>query len=734
MAREKKGLKLAQEMGLSAAEYDRIKQLLGREPNYTEMGMFSAMWSEHCSYKNSRKVLRLLPTKGKGVFLTAGENSGAVSIDDEHAVVFKVESHNHPSAVEPYIASATGGGGCIRDIFTVGARPLFLLSSLRFGQLDDKRTRFLFTEVARGFTDYANAVDLPAIAGEVYFDSTYQGNPLVNAMVVGLLKKDQIIRARAEGPGNLVLIAGGATGRDGVAGASFASAGLDEGAEQKKSAVAIGDPKMGKAVREACLELAGKKLIVGMQDMGAAGIVCSTSETAYKAGTGMEIDIALVPRKEKGMTPYEIMLSESQERMLLIVRPGKAARVKAVFARHRVPCSVIGKVTAGRILRVKEGGKVVAQVPARALAVGPEYAREKTPPAYLKETRRLDLRKVRQPQDYTRVLGQLLSSPTLASKRWLAQKVARRLTQPLCLASGNDAGVYYVKEINKAIAATTDGNGLYCYLDPFAGGQIAVAEAARNLVCCGARPLGVTDGLNFGNPFNPQIYWQFYQVVRGITAACRGLDLPVVSGNVSFNNENPRGAVYPTPVIGMVGVVEDVRRVTSTDFKNEGDEVLLIGQNQEELGGSAYLHLVHHLRKGRAPALDLEVEKSLQQAVAQMIARGLVSSAHDCSDGGLAVALAECCILGGRGAVIKMDDPIRTDALLFGETQSRVVVSVPPENRAKVAALCRKLGVRCTRIGQVKGKSLVINDWVRASVAGLARLHAQAIPRAVAGA
>lgn len=732
MAREKKGVKLAEEMGLSAAEYGRIETLLGREPNYTETGMFSAMWSEHCSYKNSRKVLRLLPTSGKNVFLTAGENSGAISIDDEYAVVFKVESHNHPSAIEPYIASATGGGGCIRDIFTVGARPLFLLSSLRFGLLGDDRTRFLFKEVARGFTDYANEVDLPAIAGEVYFDSTYQGNPLVNAMVVGLLKKKDIVRARAEGPGNLVIIAGGATGRDGVEGASFASSGLDDSAEQKKSAVAIGDPKIGKAVREACLELAGKKLIVGMQDMGAAGIVCSTSETAYKAGTGMEIDIALAPRKEEGMTPYEVMLSESQERMLLIVRPGSLPKVKAVFARAGVGCSVIGKVTADRLLRVKEAGRVVAEAPAQALAVGPEYTREKKRPAYLKETRRLDLRKIRQPQDYTRALGELLSSPTIASKQWLARKVAGRLTGPLRLASGNDAGVYYLKQINKAIAATTDGNGLYCYLDPFVGGQIAVAEAARNLVCCGARPLGVTDGLNFGNPFNTEIYWQFYQVVRGITRACRALDLPVVSGNVSFNNENPRGAVYPTPVVGMVGVVEDVGRIASADFKNEGDEVLLIGENREELGGSQYLHQALDLRRGRAPALDLEREKAVQEAVLEMVSRGLVSSAHDCSEGGLAVALAECCILGGRGAVIELEDAIRTDALLFGETQSRVVVSLPPSSRAKVLALCRKHGIPCARIGEVKGRSLIINRWVQAPVARLARLYTQAIPKAVA--
>ena len=731
MGKERTAAKLAEELGLSAYEYERIRTLLGREANYTELGMFSAMWSEHCSYKNSRKVLRLLPTEGKNVFLTAGENSGAVSIGDKYAVVFKVESHNHPSAIEPYIASATGGGGCIRDIFTVGARPLFVLSSLRFGLLSDDRTKFLFKEVARGFTNYANAVDLPAIAGEVYFDSSYQGNPLVNAMVVGLLKKGNIIKARAEGVGNLVVIAGGATGRDGVEGASFASSGLDESAKEKKSAVAIGNPKIGKAVREACLDLAEKKLIVGMQDMGAAGIVCSTCETASKAGTGMEIDIALVPRKEEGMTPYEVMLSESQERMLLIIVPEKLGEVKAVFAKWGVECSVIGKVTNDHILRVKENGKVVAEVPAEALANGPEYTRETKEPAYLEETRRFDLTRIGQPKDCTRTLYELLSSPTLASKEWIARKVDKRLTAPLRIANGNDAGVYYCKEIDKAIAATTDGNGLYCYLDPFVGGEIAVAEAARNLVCCGAKPLGVTDGLNFGNPFNPEIYWQFYNVVKGITEACRSLDLPVVSGNVSFNNENPKGAVYPTPVIGMIGVVEDVRNITSTDFKNEGDMVLLIGENKEELGGSQYLNIIHDLRTGAPPELDLEREKNVQRAVSEVIAQRLASNAHDCSDGGLAVALAECCILGGRGAVIKLDDPIRPDTLLFGETQSRIIVGVAPGNQAKVAALCKKHGVPCTAIGVVKGDALVINNYVKASVAELKRLYTQAIPKAV---
>ena len=722
---------LIEEMGLSASEYEKVQTLMGRNPNYTELGLFSAMWSEHCSYKNSKKILRLLPTEGKGVFLTAGENSGAVSIDDEYAIVFKVESHNHPSAIEPYEASATGGGGCLRDIFTVGARPLFLLSSLRFGLLSDERTNWIFREVARGFTDYTNAVDLPAIAGEVYFDESYQGNPLVNAMVVGLLKKDAIVRAKAEAAGNLVIIAGGATGRDGVEGASFASSGLDESALERTGAVAIGDPEVGKKICEACIELAEKNLVLGMQDMGAAGIVCSTSEIAAKSDLGMEIDIALVPRKEEGMNAYEVMLSESQERMLIIIDPERLDDIAAVFNKWAVEFSAIGTVTDDGMLRVKEEGEVVAEVPAKALVDAPEYDREVKEPGYLKDTRNFDMGKVDAPEDYNATLSALLASHTIASKEWIAQKVDKKLKAPLCIGGGNDAGVYHSRKEDKIIAATIDGNGLYCYLDPLAGGKIAVAEAARNLVCCGARPLGVTDGLNFGDPFNPEIYWQFANVVKGITEACKFFDIPVVSGNVSFNNENPQGAVYPTPVIGMVGIVDDIKNVTSADFKNEEDMIFLIGENREELGGSQYLNIVHDLRTGNAPGLDLKMEMNVQQTVSEMISEGAVASAHDCSDGGLAVALAECCIMSGRGANITLDSDMRTDALLFGETQSRIVISISPDNREKIESLCRKHGVSCTLLGQVKGDALIINDYINSGIRELTDLYTRAIPEAV---
>ena len=724
-------LELAEKLGLSPDEHKKIIELLKKEPNYTELGLFSAMWSEHCSYKNSKRLLKLLPKEAKEVFIGSGENSGAVSITDDQAIVFKVESHNHPSAVAPYEASATGGGGCIRDIFTVGARPLFLLGSLRFGLMSNERTVHLFKEIGRGFTDYANDVGFPVLAGEVCCDESYQGNPLVNAMVVGILNKDELVRAKAEGVGNLVLIVGGPTGKDGVEGASFASAGLDESSQEKTNAVAIGDSKMGKQLIGACLELAKKKLVVGMQDMGAAGLVCSTSETAYKAGTGIEIDISSVPRKEEGMTPYEVMLSESQERMLLIVRPENLEEVEKVLQGYAVPSSLIGKVTDDGMLRVKEKGNLIAEVPAKFLAEGPEYVRETSQPKYLEETRNLNLEEIKAPQDYNSVLGELLSSPTIASKEWIAKKVDPGLTKNSCLASGNDTCVYYLAEINKAVAASIDGNGLYCYLDPFLGGEIAVAEAARNLVCCGAQPLGLTDGLNFGNPYNPEVYWQFEKVISGISQACKVFGLAVVSGNVSFYNESPKGAIYPTPVIGMVGLIDDVKTITSCDFKNENDLILLFGENKEELGGSQYLRLIHGQAKGTPPQIDLEQEKRLQQAVLKIVRQGLARSAHDCSQGGLAVALAESCIAGRLGALINLDQKIRTDALLFGETQSRIIISLSPADEDKVKEICSEFNVQYKCIGKVKGDCLKINDSIDFKVADLEKAYKEAIPKIV---
>ncbi|MDI6640192.1 MAG: phosphoribosylformylglycinamidine synthase subunit PurL [Methanocellales archaeon] len=714
------------ELGLSEEEFEKIKGLLGREPNYTELGMFSAMWSEHCSYKSSKPVLKLFPTTGEQVLQGPGENAGVVDIGNELAVVFKIESHNHPAAIEPYEASATGGGGCIRDIFTMGARPVALLDSLRFGRLTEHRVKYLLAEVARGFTTYANISEIPVVGGDVYFDESYEGNPLVNAMTVGFMRHKDIARARATGVGNLVLIVGGATGRDGVAGAAFASRGLDEESGEKRSAVAVGDPKMGKLVREACLELIQRGHVVGMQDMGAAGLTCSVCETAYKGGTGIEIDISLVPRKEEKMTPYEVMLSESQERMLVIIEKDRLNEVKEIFSKWGVLATVIGRVTDDGMVRVKERNKVVAEVPAAALVEAPVYHLEEKVPEYLKVTREFNISDIPEPDDYAQVFLSLLSSPSIASKEWIYKKGDPKLTQNVQVGPGSDAAVIRLPGMEKLIAVTVDCNARYVYLNPYMGGEIAVAEAARNLVCAGAKPLAITDCLNFGNPRDPEVFWQFKQSVLGISEACRALETPVVSGNVSFNNESPKGSVDPTPVIGMVGLIEDSSKVMTQHFKNEGDAIFILGETKEELGGSEYLKLIHGLKKGDAPAIDLEVEKRLQETVLQMIKEGLINSAHDCSEGGLAVALAECCISHPTtkfGATINLDSlpSVRTDALLFGESQSRVVVSCSPEKLDELKKMAQANNVPAWEMGKVGGDKLSIGKWVDIDIAKLDR-------------
>ena len=716
--------KLAEELGLNSEEFEKIKKVLGREPNYTELGMFSAMWSEHCSYKNSKPVLKLFPTKGKQVLQGPGENAGVVDIGDGWGVAFKVESHNHPSAVEPFEASATGGGGCLRDIFTMGARPVGLLGSLRLGKIETEKTQFLLKEIARGFTTYANIAEVPVVGGEIYFDESYEGNPLVNAMTVGIVKHDKILKAQASGIGNLVLIIGGATGRDGVEGASFASGALTSEATQKTSAVAIGDPKMGKILREACLELIDKDLIIGMQDMGAAGLVCSTSETAYNAGTGIEIDVALVPRKEEGMTPYEIMLSESQERMLVIVKKKNLGKVEGILKKWGVPSDIIGKVTDDGILKVKEGNEVVAEVPAKALTEAPVYQREDVRPSYLDSVTELDLNSIKEPDDFNTILLEILENPTVASKEWVFKQGDPKTAGNVCIGPGEaDAAVIAIPGTKKAVAATVDCNATYCYLDPYKGGAIAVAEAARNLVSTGAKPLAITDGLNFGNPKNPEIFWQVKQAVLGISEACRALDTPVVSGNVSFNNENPNGAIDPTPVIGMVGIIDDISEAISQEFKNEGDIIILIGENKEELGGSQYLKTIHNMKRGTVPELDLKLEKKVQEGVLELISNKLINSAHDCSEGGLAIALAECCISRKNkmlGAEVSLPEQgIRKDALLFGESQSRIIVSFNPARQEKVEQILKKKNVPFTVIGKVGGKKLVINKLIDAELSNL---------------
>jgi len=714
---------MVEKQGLSMEEYEMIKKRLGRTPNYTELGMFSAMWSEHCSYKNSKPVLKLFPTKGKQVIQGPGENAGVVDIGDGLGVVFKIESHNHPSAVEPYAASATGGGGCIRDIFTMGAKPIGLLDSLRLGSLEKERVRFLFKNIIRGFTDYTNIVGLPVLGGEIYFDESYEGNPLVNAMTVGIVKNKAIVKARARGVDNLVLIVGGATGRDGVEGAAFASSGLDEEAAKKSSAVAIGDPRMGKILRESCLELMSKDLVIGMQDMGAAGLTCSTCETSYKAKTGIEIDISLVPRKEDGMNAYEVMLSESQERMLVIIDKDKLEQVRKVFAKWNVPMDVIGRVTDDGMVRVKEYGRVVAEIPAAALVEAPVYHRKATRPKYLSKVNKLNLSDISEPRDCNRILLRLLGNPTIASKAWVFKHGDPKVAGNVLLGPGSDAGIFAVAGTKKAVAVTTDCNSTYCYLDPFRGGAIAVAEAARNIVCSGAKPLAITDGINFGNPKNPEVFWQFKQAALGISQACRALNTPVVSGNVSFNNENPKGSVDPTPIVGMVGLLKNKSKRITQFFKNNQDVILLIGKNKEELGGSEYLKTIHGLKKGKCPALDLNLEKKVQKTVLEVIDKGLLQSAHDCSDGGLAVALAECCIsnpVKKLGATVNLGSKqMRKDALLFGETQSRIIVSAKPKNVVKLIQIAKKHKTPISIIGKVGAGRLIINKLINIPVSEL---------------
>ncbi len=711
--------------GLTQEEYAMITKRLGRELNYTELGLFSAMWSEHCSYKNSKPVLKLFPTKGKQVIQGPGENAGVVDIGGGLGAVFKVESHNHPSAVEPYAASATGGGGCVRDIFTMGARPVGLLDSLRLGSLKKEKVKFLFKNIIRGFTDYANVAGIPVLGGEIYFDESFEGNPLVNAMTVGIVKNKEMVKARAQGVGNLVLIVGGATGRDGVAGAAFASAAIDEEASKKSSAVAIGDPKMGRLLRKSCLELMQKKLAIGMQDMGAAGLICSTSETSYKAGTGIEIDISLVPRKEEGMNAYEVMLSESQERMLVIVDKDKLEEVKKVFAKWGVPVDVIGKVTDDGMVRVRENGIAVAEVPAAALVEAPVYYRKAVKPKYLANANKLNLAKIKQKQNYNATLIKLLSNPTIASKKWVFKHGDPKAGKGVLLGPGSDAGVAAVPGSSKAVAATTDCNSTFCYLDPFKGGAIAVAEAARNLVCSGAKPLAITDGINFGNPKNPEVFWQFKQAALGISKACRALNTPVVSGNVSFNNENPKGSVDPTPIVGMVGVINDRSKITSQHFKNSGDTIILLGKNKDELGGSEYLKTIYGMKKGKVPALDLRLERGVQKTALEAINKGLVESAHDCSEGGLAVALAECCLGNPArkiGAEVELDSKgIRTDALLFGESQSRIILSAKARSAKKIIALAKKNKAPVSIIGKTGGNRLSIGNLINASLGSLAK-------------
>jgi len=703
---------LVKEMGLSEEEFNEIKKLIGREPNFTELGVFSAMWSEHCSYKNSRILFGLFPTKGKNVLVGAGEeNSGIVDVGDGLGVAFKMESHNHPSAVEPFEASATGIGGCLRDIFTTGAKPVAVLGALRFGNLENERVKFLFKEVIRGLAHYANTAEVSAVGGETYFDESYEGNPLVNAFVVGIVNKKDIIRGTARGVGNPVYYIGGDTGRDGVGGASFASKEITEDSGSTKGAVAIGDPELGRRLREACLELIEKGLVEGMQDMGAAGLTCSSCETASRSGTGIEIDVSLVPQREKGMTPYEILLSESQERMLAILKSGKEKEALSVLKKWKINAVKIGKVTGDKMMRVKENGLVVCEVPAEALTrSAPLYKREAKEPSYLKDAQNLDYKSVKEPGDFNDVLLKLLDSPTIASKEFACKNFTFANKDEVMAGPGSDAAVIKIKGTKKALAISVDCNGRYCYLNPYNGAMMAVAEAARNVACAGGRPLGITDGLNFGNPMKPENYWQFKKCIEGLSAACSALDIPVISGNVSFYNENPKGAIDPTPMIGIVGLIKDAAKYVTQDFKKEGDMIMLLGENTADLAGSEYLYLLHQLKKGN-PQIDMAREKAVQAACLEAIEAGLINSAHDCSEGGLAVALAESCITNKNrmfGAAVELSDKIRKDACLFGEAPSRIVVSVGKEKLPGLESIAKKHSIPYRILGTVGGKKLSV--------------------------
>jgi phosphoribosylformylglycinamidine synthase subunit PurL len=703
------------EHGLIPEEFERIKKILGREPNFTELGIFSVMWSEHCSYKNSRKELKKLPTTGPNILVRAGEeNAGVVDIGDGWAIAFKMESHNHPSAIEPFQGAATGVGGIIRDIFTMGARPEFCLNSLRFGPItasDDVDPKYakqiaanrrLFTGVVSGIAHYGNCVGIPTIGGEIYFDESFEGNPLVNVFCLGVLRHEQLARGAARGVGNPVFYVGAETGRDGLAGAAFASRELTDQSREDRPAVQVGDPFKEKLLLEACLELLARGAVAGIQDMGAAGLTCSTCETASRAGSGIEIDLAKVPKREPGMTPYEILLSESQERMLIIAKRGKGNIVREVFEKWDVPCAEIGNVTDDGMMRVRNNGSLAAEIPAKPLAEeAPVYSREAKAPtiAGVHDLRIDNLPKT----DNHQALRRLLRNPTIASKNWVYRQYDHTVRTGTIVKPGSDAAVFFVRDANKILAATTDCNSLYCTLNPREGGKIAVAEAARNLTCSGARPLAVTDNLNFGNPYKPENFWQLREAVEGIAQACRAFGTPVTGGNVSLYNESPAGVVDPTPTIGMVGLIDEERHITTQWFKNADDVVILAGQAGNELGGSQFLKVCHGRKQGPPPHVDLELEIKVQNAVRDLIREGVVKSAHDCSEGGLAVALTECCLnpSGLLGVDVDLNFSDTATEILFNESQSRIVISVAVDDAEKTISILQERGVPCRQLGKV---------------------------------
>ncbi|MCM8786548.1 MAG: phosphoribosylformylglycinamidine synthase subunit PurL [Candidatus Omnitrophica bacterium] len=698
-------------LGLATPQYKKILEILKREPTPTELAIFSVEWSEHCGYCSSKKLLKLLPKKGKAKTLI-GEDAGGVVIDKNLAIVFKMESHNHPSQVEPHQGAATGVGGIIRDIFTCGARPIALLDSLRFGPINKAYNRYIFKGVVDGIQFYGNCVGVPTVGGEIYFEKCYSGNCLVNVMCIGVVDPEKVVRAKAEGVGNSLIYAGASTGRDGIGGCSVLASCEFKEKDEKRPTVQIGDPFMEKCLIEATLEALETGDIVGIKDMGAAGLTCSISEMVATGDVGAQIELERVPLRQKNLEPWEIMMSESQERMLMCVKEGKEKKIKKIFQKWGLNAEVIGKITNTKFIDIKYKNQTVAKIPAKSLVNAPLYNRKAEKPKYLKILRSLNLKKISKIKNYNKILLTLLGSENICSKKWVYEQYDHMVQTNTVILPGSDAAVLKLKGTNKAIAATTDCNSRYCFVNPYRGAQIAVAEAARNLVCSGAEPLAVTDCLNFGNPNNPTVFWEFKNCIKGIASACKYFNLAVVSGNVSFYNESPKGRVYPTPIIGMIGVIYDVGKATSHYFKKEDDVIILLGVCKNELGASEYLSKIYKVFSGDAPSLDLALEKAVQKTTLESISRSLVSSAHDCSEGGLAVALAECCIFDKEnmiGAIIYgLDFNIREDALLFGETQSRIIISCPKNSVEHIRKIAQKNNAPFKVIGKTGGKNLII--------------------------
>lgn len=729
----------AAQLRITSEEFDLIRQKLGRTPNFTELCAFSGMWSEHCSYKNSIKWLKTLPREGKKMLVKAGEeNAGLMDIGDGYGVVFKIESHNHPSAIEPFQGAATGVGGINRDIFTMGARPIASLNSLRFGDINDAKTQHLLAGVVHGIGHYGNCFGVPTVGGEIYFEDCYYTNPLVNAMSVGIVKNGETVSATAEGIGNPVFFVGSATGKDGIGGASFASAEITEDSAEDLPAVQVGDPFQEKKLLEACLEVIKTGAVVGMQDMGAAGIICSTAEMSAKGKAGMRIDLSKVPTRQKDMKAWELLLSESQERMLLVVKKGHEKEVLKIFEKWDLPCSHIGDVTGDGILKFYMGETPEATLPAEELVLGggaPQYDREYQSPAYFQKINAFDASKIKEPADLKQAAEKLVSLPNIASKRWVYEQYDSMVGTGNTNTNGpSDAAVVLAKPTNKALALTTDCNSRYVFADPYTGTMIAVAEAARNIVCSGGSPLGVTNCLNFGNPYDPEVYFQFVHAIKGMGEACRKFDTPVTGGNVSFYNQSPDGPVYPTPTIGMVGLLDSVEDKMTMDFKMAGDTIFLVGGSREDINSSEYLHKICGVEFSPAPYFNLEEEYRMQQAVLTLIKHRLIRSAHDVSEGGLFVTLVESGFTRDLGfEVNEKYNGIRKDAFWFGEAQGRVVISVSDAAKGNCIQFLQELEVPFLELGKVTGEQVIIDNQSWGSISKWKKLYDEAISNLLKG-